>query len=53
MEEAAGVAFRTIAEMVLSLESVKVISFVLRDERALRIHEEMLARLQPGGQDGG
>ncbi len=48
MEEAAEVAFRTIAEMAPSLKSVKVIRFVLRDEKALRIHEETLARLELG-----
>jgi O-acetyl-ADP-ribose deacetylase (regulator of RNase III) len=51
MEEAAEVAFRTIAEMAPSLKSVKVIRFVLRDEKALRIHEETLARLELGEQD--
>lgn len=48
MEEAAEVAFRTILEVAPFLESVKVIRFVLRGEKALRIHEETLARLQPG-----
>lgn len=53
MEEAAEVAFRTIVEMAPSLKSVRLIRFVLRDEAALRIHQEVLARLKPGGDDAG
>jgi len=47
MEEAAEVAFRTIAEVAPTLKSVKVVRFVLRDEEALRVHEEALARSLP------
>jgi len=53
MEEAAEVAFRTIIGVAPSLKSVKVIRFVLRDEAALRTHQEVLARLKPGGDDAG
>lgn len=53
MEEAAEVAFRTIIGVAPSLKSVKVIRFVLRDEAALRTHQEVLARLKPGGDDPG
>ncbi|MGQ9533015.1 MAG: macro domain-containing protein [Desulfotomaculales bacterium] len=47
MQEAAEVAFRTIAEVAPTLKSVKVVRFVLRDEEALRVHEEALARSLP------
>lgn len=53
MEEAAEVALRTIVEMAPSLKSVRVIRFVLRDEAALRVHQDVLARLRPGGDDAG
>lgn len=44
MEEAAEVAFRTVAEVAPTLKSVKVVRFVLRDEEALRVHEEAMVR---------
>ena len=47
MAEAAEVAFRTIAEVAPTLKSVKVVRFVLRDEEALRVHEEAMARVLP------
>lgn len=47
MEEAAEVAFRTIAEVAPTLKSVKVVRFVLRDEEALRVHEEAMVRSLP------
>ncbi len=47
MEEAAEVAFRTIAEVAPTLRSVKVVRFVLRDEEALRVHEQAMARSLP------
>ncbi len=47
MEEAAEVAFRAIAEVIPSLKSVKLIRFVLRDEEALEVHEQALARCLP------
>lgn len=55
MEEAAEVALRTILEMTPFLKSVKVIRFVLRDDKALRVHEDTLARLRSGeqGKDDG
>ncbi|MBC7105776.1 MAG: macro domain-containing protein [Firmicutes bacterium] len=47
MEEAAEVAFRTVAEVAPSLKSVRVVRFVLRDAGALRVHEEAMARVLP------
>jgi len=47
MEEAAEVAFRTVAEVAPTLRSVKVVRFVLRDEEALRVHEKAMARSLP------
>ena len=44
MEEAAEVAFRAIIEMAPALKAVKVVRLVVRDETALRIHEEALVR---------
>lgn len=47
MEEAAEVAFRAIAEVAPTLRSVKVVRFVLRDEEALRVHEQAMVRSLP------
>ncbi|MDH7578268.1 MAG: macro domain-containing protein [Bacillota bacterium] len=43
-QEAAEIAFKTIAEVIPSLKSVKLIRFVLWGEEALEIHEQALAR---------
>ena len=43
MEEAARVAVRTVLETAPSLESVRRVRFVLRDESAVRLHREALA----------
>lgn len=45
LAEAAGVAVGAVAETAASLQSVRVVRFVLRDEESLRIHEEALAAL--------
>jgi O-acetyl-ADP-ribose deacetylase (regulator of RNase III) len=47
MEEAAQVALETVLELAPALKTVRVIRFVLRDEKALRVHEEILRRLSP------
>jgi len=46
MEEAAEVALKTVLEEAPKLRHVRHVRFVLFDERARRIHEEVLARLQ-------
>ncbi len=46
MEEAAEVALKTVLEAAPKLRRVRHVRFVLFDERARRIHEEVLARLQ-------
>lgn len=45
LEEAAEVAMAAIAESAPSLKNVRRVRLVLRDEHALRIHEQVLARL--------
>lgn len=47
MKEAAEVAMRAIAEMAPNLRSVRRVRLVLRDEAALRAHEEALSGLEP------
>jgi O-acetyl-ADP-ribose deacetylase (regulator of RNase III) len=47
--EAAGVAVTAVAETAPSLESVRLVRFVLWDDEALRVHEEALARVSSGG----
>lgn len=42
MEDAAEVAFRTIEEVVPELHTVKLIRFVLYDDRALEIHKQSM-----------
>jgi len=42
LDEAAKIALTAVAEMAASLSSVRVVRFVLHDERALQIHEEAL-----------
>jgi O-acetyl-ADP-ribose deacetylase (regulator of RNase III) len=51
MKEAAEVAFRTVVEMAPSLKSVRLIRFVLYDSKALRVHEEVLERFLPAGEE--
>ena len=46
MEKAAWVAVSAIAETAPSLDAVRTVRIVLRDEEALRLHEEALARLK-------
>lgn len=43
--EAASVALKTVAEVAASLQTVRVVRFVLHDEQALAIHEKTLAAL--------
>jgi O-acetyl-ADP-ribose deacetylase (regulator of RNase III) len=45
LREAAEVALGTVADVCATLESVRLVRFVLRDDRALGIHEEVLAAL--------
>jgi len=45
LEEAAEVALRTVVELAPSLEHVKRIRFVLYDDNALAVHEQVLSRL--------
>ncbi len=45
IEEAAEVAFKTIVEMIPSLNSVKRIRFVLYSESDLKVHEKVLSRI--------
>ncbi len=45
VKEAAEVALKAIAGTASVLESVRRVRLVLHDERALRVHEEALARL--------
>jgi O-acetyl-ADP-ribose deacetylase (regulator of RNase III) len=45
MEEAAEVALATVVEATATLQTVEAVRFVLRDEAALGIHEEVLGRL--------
>jgi len=50
LEEAAKVALAAIAETAPGLRNVRHVRMVLRDEHALRVHEEALARLEgPSG----
>ncbi len=46
VEEAAEVALRTVLNVIQSLEKVETIRFVLHSDRDLRVHEEILARLE-------
>lgn len=45
MEDAAEVAFRTIEEVVPELHTVKLIRFVLYDDRALEIHKQNMGKI--------
>ena len=45
LREAAEVALSTVAEASTTLDSVQLVRFVLYDDRALGIHEEVLAAL--------
>jgi len=45
MEEAAEVAVKTILEMIPQLKVVKLIRFVLRGEKDIKIHEDAISRL--------
>lgn len=45
VEEAAGVALRTVIERAESLRSVRLVRFVLFGEEDLRIHEDALSQL--------
>jgi len=47
MAEAAEVALKVVTERAPSLRTVRLVRFVLRDEEALRIHDEALARMAP------
>lgn len=47
MREAAEVALRTMLEVLPTLETVRRVRFVLYDERALRLHREVLEQLRP------
>jgi len=45
MEDAAEVAFRTIDEIAPELHTVKLVRFVLYDDRALEIHKQSMGRI--------
>lgn len=45
MEDAAEVAFRTIEEIIPELHTVKLIRFVLYDEKALEVHKRSMAKI--------
>ncbi|MGM0689698.1 MAG: macro domain-containing protein [Bacillota bacterium] len=45
MEDAAEVAFRTIEEVIPELHTLKLIRFVLYDDRALEIHKRIMAKI--------
>lgn len=52
MGEAAEVALATVTEVAGSLTKVGLVRFVLRDEPALRAHEQVLGRLVPESDPG-
>lgn len=45
MKEAARVAFATVAQVAMNLENVKLIRFVLYDQSALEVHQEVMEEL--------
>jgi hypothetical protein len=45
LREAAEVALDTVVEVAGTLDSVRLVRFVLYDDRALVVHEEVLAAL--------
>lgn len=49
MRAAAEVAFRTVKDIIRSLHEVKVIRFVLHDQAALAVHEEVLKKVFNAG----
>lgn len=51
IEPAAEIAFETILEVVPRLRTVKRIRFVLHDQAALRVHEEVLDRVLRGREE--
>jgi len=51
VEEAARVALRTVREVAGALQSVDMVRFVLFSEDDLRVHREVLERLEAGDED--
>ena len=49
MRAAAEIAFRTVKEMLKVLREVKIIRFVLHDQSALSIHEEVMRKVFDNG----